>query len=258
MIPRFFCPPAHARLAPGARFVLPADVAHHALRVLRLRGGAEIILFDGCGGEWRARIGKIGPGAAASVEVIEFLSREVESPLAVTLIQGLPESAEKMDWIVEKAVELGATAIQPVAARRSIVRLSAERMEKRRQHWQAVAIAACAQCGRNRVPEVRPLLPLFDLLASLPTSDALRLLLSPQGATTLAALPQPSGEALLLVGPEGGLSEEEVAAAQRVGFLSIRLGPRTLRTETAGMAMLAALQTLWGDFRQEQGDVRDG
>lgn len=248
MIPRFFCPPEHARLAPGARFPLPEEVAHHAVRVLRLPSGAEITLFDGEGGAWRARLSKVGAGGMAHAEVIAFLPHEVESPLAVTIVQALPESADKMDWIVEKSCELGATAVIPVISQRSVVRLSAERMVRRHAHWQAVAIAACAQCGRNRVPRVAMPRPYFDFLAETRESSALRLLLEPKAETGLSQLSPPAQEILLLIGPEGGFSDEERTAAERVGFLPLALGPRVLRTETAGLAALAALQTLWGDL----------
>ncbi|MCX7897447.1 MAG: 16S rRNA (uracil(1498)-N(3))-methyltransferase [Rhodocyclaceae bacterium] len=257
MIPRFFCPSSHARLAPGARFALPDEVAHHAVRVLRLKAGDEIILFDGKGGQWRARLRKVGPQGSGHVEVLDHCPIEHESPLAVTLVQALPESADKMDWIVEKAVELGAAAIQPVVAQRSVVRLSAERMQKRLSHWQAVATAACAQCGRNRIPAVQPLLPLADFLAGARTAQAMKLVLDPAAEEPLAGISPPQQEVWLLIGPEGGFHRDEMRAAWGVGFRPVKLGPRILRTETAGAAALAVMQALWGDFREDDDHVRD-
>jgi 16S rRNA (uracil1498-N3)-methyltransferase len=169
-----------------------------------------------------------------------------ESPLTVTLAQGI-SSGERMDYTIQKAVELGVCEIQPIACERSVVRLAPERAAKRVAHWQAIAAAACEQCGRNVVPPVLPVVPLARWLATLP-SDALRITLSPDGATTLRALSDVPARILLLVGPEGGLSPAERQDAQNAAFTAARLGPRVLRTETAAITALAAMQTLWGDF----------
>ncbi|MDO8960235.1 MAG: 16S rRNA (uracil(1498)-N(3))-methyltransferase [Rhodocyclaceae bacterium] len=245
MIPRFHCPPSHCALAPGAQIDLPEQAAHHALKVLRLKAGDTVILFDGRGGEWRAEI--VGAGKMARAVLREFNDRESESPLDITLVQGLP-SGDKMDWVVEKCVELGVTAIQPIAAKRSVIRLSAERMERRVAHWNAIAAAACEQCGRNRVPVVTPILDLPRYLAQTREQNTLRLLLAPGSGSTLAALPKPSAPLVVMIGPEGGWEEGEMLAAQAAGAAPIRLGPRILRTETAGAAVLAAMQAIWGDF----------
>lgn len=245
MIPRFHCP---FPLAPGAQVDLPEAAAHHAIRVLRLKEGAPLILFDGRGGEWQATI--VGAGSTASrvrVALQSFDATDRESPLRITLAQGLP-SGDKMDWVVEKGVELGVAAIQPVAAKRSVIRLSAERMERRVAHWNNIASAACEQCGRNQVPVVAPVIDLPRYLAQAQGQDALRLLLSPDTGIALRDLPKPMLPLLALVGPEGGWEEGEMLAAQAAGFQPIRLGPRILRTETAGAAVLAAMQAVWGDF----------
>jgi 16S rRNA (uracil1498-N3)-methyltransferase len=159
-------------------------------------------------------------------------------------------SGERMDYTVQKAVELGVTAIHPLAAARSVVRLAGERAEKRVAHWQAVAVSACEQSGRNRVPPVAPVAELAAWLERPPAggAGALRLLLSPAGATRLRELPRPAASIILLAGPEGGFTPEEEAAVLNCGFIPVRLGPRVLRTETAAVAALAALQALWGDF----------
>lgn len=242
MIPRFHCP---FPLSPGAQVELPEQAAHHALKVLRMQAGDAVILFDGRGGEWLAEI--VGAGRTARVVLREFNDRDSESPLDITLVQALP-SGDKMDWVVEKCVELGVAAIQPVAAKRSVIRLSAERMARRVAHWNGIASAACEQCGRNRVPLVAPVLDLPQYLAKAMAQNARRLLLAPEGSTSLQALGKPMEPVVVMVGPEGGWEEGELQAAQVAGFTTVRLGPRVLRTETAGAAVLAAMQAVWGDF----------
>lgn len=243
MIPRFHCP---LPLSPGALVELPAAAAHHALKVLRMKSGDPIVLFDGTGGEWRATL-KVGAGKTAQALIAGFSDVERESPLGVTLVQALP-AGDKMDWVVEKCVELGVAAIQPVRAMRSVMRLSPERMARRLAHWNAIAIAACEQCGRNRVPPVLPILDLPQYLANAQGQNVCRLVLSPQGDHALHRLARPMGAIHVMIGPEGGWKEGEIAAAHTAGFTAVRLGPRVLRTETAGAALLAAMQALWGDF----------
>lgn len=235
-IPRFHCP----REIPAAGiFRLPEQVAHHAFRVLRLGKGEEIVLFDGSG--WEFRCGVLD---SASVEILEKVAMDRESRLSIMLIQAMA-SSEKMDWVVQKAVELGVKSIRIVEARRSTVRLSGERARKREGHWANVAISACEQCGRNRIPDI---LPIVSLEAWLPTAgQGKKLLLSPMGKP-LKDFSSPDGEILLLIGPEGGLSPEEEALALSCGFEAMKLGPRILRTETAGLAAISALHALWGDF----------
>jgi len=240
--PRFFCPSA---LAPGAVLGLPENAARHAARVLRLVAGDAITLFDGRGGEYGAHIVSVRKDEVAA-EVGERRPVERESPLHILLTQAL-QSGDKMDLTVQKAVELGVAAIQPVGSRRSVVRLDGERALRRVEHWRGVAASACEQCGRNRVPDVAPLEPLERWLAK-PATAPLRLMLAPQAALTLPDLP-PARSLELLIGAEGGLDPQEVAMAEAAGFVGVRLGPRVLRTETAGLAAVAAIQTLWGDFK---------
>ncbi len=242
MVPRFFCPQP---LVPRSTAELPSATAHHALRVLRLGVGDDMTLFNGEGGEYPGRIVEIGRGVR--VQLAEWRDIERESPLELILAQVLP-SGDRMDWVVQKAVELGAARIQPLSAARSVVKLSGERAARRVEHWRHVAIAACEQCGRNRLPEVAPILDLRQWLGSMAQDNGLcRLLLSPGAARRPRDL---AGENrfVLLVGPEGGLNEEETAAAKGAGFASLSLGPRILRTETAGPAVLVALGALHGDL----------
>jgi 16S rRNA (uracil1498-N3)-methyltransferase len=238
-MPRFYCPQP---LAEGCLVDLPEAVAHH-LHVVRMQAGDELVLFNGDGGQYRARLVELGK-RRATASIGAFESREAELPCALTLAQALPEGT-KMDWIVEKAVELGVSRVQPLAAQRSVVRLSGERADKRRAHWQSVAVAASEQCGRNRLAQVEPVLEFERWLAQ---PDAPRILFSPRANQSLAEwararAPQPM---TLLIGPEGGLSEQEEQAALAAGAIALSLGPRVLRTETAGLAALAALSALWG------------
>jgi 16S rRNA (uracil1498-N3)-methyltransferase len=241
MNPRFFCPQP---LAPRSLAELPAAAAHHALRVLRLSVGDAVTLFNGEGGEYPGRI--VEAGRAVRVQLAEWNFLERESPLDITLAQALP-SGDKMDFVVQKAVELGVARIQPLLAARSVVRLSGERAERRVEHLRQVAASACEQCGRNRVPEIAPILDLRQWLGQLAQDNEIqRLLLSPQGGRRPRELA--GNRFLLLVGPEGGLDAEEVSAAKLAGFADLSLGPRILRTETAGPAALAALAALHGDI----------
>jgi 16S rRNA (uracil1498-N3)-methyltransferase len=227
--------------------VLPASQSHHAVRVLRLKTGDAVVLFNGDGAEYAAVISQVGRDRLA----LDVTGRSVvdrESPLAVTLAQAV-SGGDRMDYTVQKAVELGVAAIQPLAAERSVVRLAGERAVKRVEHWRAVVAASCEQCGRNRLPEVAPLLPLEAFLAvEAGRGSVSRLMLSPHSARDLRTLDRPTGPMLLLAGPEGGFSPPETRAAERAGFLPVRIGPRVLRTETAAVAALAAIQAWWGDF----------
>lgn len=233
-----------APLAAGRRLELPETAAHHAVRVLRLREGEAIVVFNGAGGEYAARIGGTR-GKRITVELGEFCALEREPPLAVTLVQGL-SSGDRMDLTVQKSVELGVAAIQPVAAEKSVVRLSGERLEARRQHWRRIAVAACEQCGRNRIPEILPLLPLARYAAP---ADCLKLVLAADAAQSLKTAAGAGGTAIVLaVGPEAGFSEAEEKLLLAAGFRPVSLGPRILRTETAAPAALAALNALRGDF----------
>jgi 16S rRNA (uracil1498-N3)-methyltransferase len=222
---------------------LPQDAGHHASRVLRLREGDAVTLFNGAGGEYAAAIVRLSR-EGVSVDVGAFSPVERESPLAVTLLQGI-SAGDRMDLTIQKAVELGAVAIQPLLAERSVVRLKGERGDSRREHWQRVAAAACEQCGRNRVPSVSGAIPTTSYSAS---PDSLKLLLAPDGEASLRSIGDPGGRSLLLAaGPEAGFTPAEVARLTAMGFIGIRLGPRVLRTETAAPAALAALNALYGD-----------
>jgi 16S rRNA (uracil1498-N3)-methyltransferase len=242
-VPRFHC----ARtLVAGERTALPDDVFHHAARVRRLRVGEEIILFAGDGVETRARLTAV-TRTAAEIAILDVRQVERESPLPVTLIQGI-SAGDRMDYTLQKAVELGIAAIVPAFAERSVVRLTGERADKRRMRWQEVVISACEQSGRNRIPVVAPAADLDRALADASAAPfAQRYVLSVEGGARLRDLPRPSGPIALLAGPEGGLTPLEEGDAKRAGFAPLSLGPRVLRTETAAVAALAAMQALWGD-----------
>ena len=235
-IPRFYCP---EDVPEKGVFGLPEHARHHAFRVLRLRGGEEIALFDGRGNEARCRVLD-----SSSVEILEKFSMDRESKISMNLVQSLV-SNEKTDWIVQKAVELGAKSVQIVETKRSVVKLSGERAKKREAHWLSIAISACEQCGRNRIPGIHPVMPIEDWLVEM--REGSKYLLSPHGKS-LKSCPPPGGEIFLLVGPEGGLSPEEEDLAKSSGFEELGLGPRILRTETAGLAALSSFNALWGDF----------
>lgn len=222
---------------------MPEAVSHHALRVLRLTDGDPLVLFDGTGGEVAARLDIRGKRGFAVLGERRSISRE--SPLEIVLVQSLA-SGDKMDWIIQKAVELGVTEVVPVQAERSVLRLAGERAQKRQAHWQQVVVAACEQCGRNRVPEVAPVQTLGAYFQGW--GDVSRVVLAPGAARSLGAMSPPEGSIHVLIGPEGGWSEAELAACQTAGAIALGLGPRVLRTETAGLAAVAAIQARWGDF----------
>lgn len=232
-----------ATLTVGERVPLPSELAHHAARVLRLRAGDRLVLFNGRGGEFGA---VFEPDRdAAQARIVDFDDVERESPLQLTLLQALV-AADKLDWIVEKTVELGVARIIVVPMQRSVAQLDLSRSTRRLLHWRQVARSACSQCGRNRVPEVDYAFSLGAALADLP-ADGTRLHLSPEAAATVPCA-LPGRGVTLLVGPEGGTSEAEVRQAEAAGFIAAGLGPRILRTETAGVAAIAALQATCGDL----------
>jgi len=238
---RFFI---DAPLAPDTDIDLPAAVAHHAVRVLRLRDGAPIVLFNGAGGEYAARLAVAG--ATARARIAGFDPVERESPLSITLVQSWIAS-DKLDWVVEKSVELGVNAIVLAPAQRSVVRLSGDRLQKRIDHLHEVAVAACSQCGRNRIARISCAPDLQSALESALVRGACGVVLDPAAGDTLASTAG-SASYVLAVGPEGGFAEAEMAGAARLGYRGFRLGPRTLRTETAALAALATLQATAGDF----------
>lgn len=233
-------------LALGSELALPAQAGEHVTRVLRQVVGDSLRLFNGDGSDYAASI--IGVGKReVTVRIESSQALTNESPLKLTLAQGVARG-EKMDLIVQKATELGVTRIVPLLTERSEVKLDASRAEKRLAHWRAVAASACEQSGRATLPHVSPALPLTAWLDSLGQDRALRLALLPEARHSARELQFGGAQGLLVVGPEGGLGERDIAALDAAGFLGLRLGPRILRTETAGLAALAALQALHGDF----------
>ncbi|WP_137920398.1 16S rRNA (uracil(1498)-N(3))-methyltransferase [Hydrogenophaga sp. 2FB] len=236
-MPRFFCP---TPLLEGQPLALPAASARH-VQVLRLQPGQTITLFNGDGGEWDASITRMGR-SDVDVTVGTHHATEREPQRAVHLAMGMPAN-ERMDWLVEKAAELGATSLQPLHTAHSVLRLSGERAAKKQAHWQSVAVAACEQCGGNRVPAVHGVADFAAWLKALPSGDgALRCLLSlAEGTQPLAqalARAPLEADALFLSGPEGGLNPQEDALARAAGFVPVTLGPRVLRAETAALAAL--------------------
>ena len=235
-----------APLAVGDRIALPADAAAHLVRVLRLEAGAACTLFNGDGRDCDGRI-VVASKREVLVEIIGTHEVHNESPLRVTLLQGIARG-EKMDLIVQKATELGVQAIVPMISERSEVKLDAERAQKRHAHWRGVAIAACEQSGRTRIPELTAPEPLLSAIAAV-ASDALKLTLHPEGQRAVANLSIDHTTGLVLaIGPEGGWSPRDRQVLQGAGFIGLRLGPRILRTETAGLAAIAALQSRFGDL----------
>lgn len=238
---RFFCP---YPLSPHTRIALPESIAHHALRVLRLRQDEVIVLFDGSGGEYPGVLHI--EGKAAYAELGQHDPRDAEPAGALTLVQGLP-SGDKMDWIVEKAVELGVRRLAPVAAQRSVLQLTGARLEKRLAHWRRISVSASEQCGRNRIMQVDDPVTLEQWLAR--PSTGLRALCHPEAGRAYAdTLRSHAGllDLSLLVGPEGGWTEAEFDSAIRGGAQAVTFGPRVLRTETAGLALVSAATALLG------------
>jgi 16S rRNA (uracil1498-N3)-methyltransferase len=242
-IPRIHVPYA---LQPHQEIELPPQAGEHIARVLRLERGDPLRLFDGEGGEYRAEIASLAKRAVVARVIEAVASPERESPLRITLGQGIARG-EKMDLILQKATELGVARIVPLITLRTEVRLDAERAERRIAHWRAVIASACEQCGRNRLAELREPIRLADWAAGLGDDAGLRLSLDPHGDIAVRELPL-QRIATLVVGPEGGLAEPDLAILAQAGFRGLRLGPRILRTETAGLAALAALQAIHGDL----------
>jgi 16S rRNA (uracil1498-N3)-methyltransferase len=260
MPPRLF---VDLPLSRGLAFSLPGGPARH-VQVLRLQPGAPLILFDGRGGEWRANVTHMGRSdVKVQLDAHDAVDREL--PLPVTLALGMPAN-ERMDTLVEKATELGVAAIQPLVCQRSVLRLSGERAQKKVVHWQAVAVAACEQCGRTRVPRIEPVRAFDDWLARLgpvgtenaeSAGAASRVVLSFAGApvgSVPAGATNPAAGVLCLSGPEGGLADDEEAAALAAGFLAVSLGARVLRADTAPLALLShlGLVTLLGPLAPAQ------
>jgi len=233
-------------LGPGREVLLPEQSGEHIARVLRLERGHPLILFNGDGCEYKATLASLAK-RAVTAEVTAVQAIERESPLHLTLAQGIARG-EKMDWILQKATELGVVRIVPIVTERTEVKLDEERAERRVLHWTQVIAGACEQSGRTRLPQLDMPQRLDRWLSTLETDAALRLALIPGGDVGARDLPAMPHGALVCVGPEGGFSDKDVAMLQQSQFRALRLGPRILRTETAGIAALAALQALWGDM----------
>lgn len=233
-------------LGSGAEILLPAQAGEHLARVLRLERGHPILLFNGNGLEYRAEISQVAKRAVGARVLDDGERVDRESPLQLTLAQGVARG-EKMDLILQKATELGVSRIVPLITGRTEVKLDAERTARRLAHWQAVIAGACEQSGRTSLPALDPPLRLATWAASLDATSGLRLALDPQGDVSPRALPA-FNVATLVVGPEGGLSEQDLNLLDQADFIGLRLGPRVLRTETAGLAAITALQAIHGDI----------
>ncbi|HEX6295698.1 MAG TPA: 16S rRNA (uracil(1498)-N(3))-methyltransferase [Burkholderiales bacterium] len=240
-MPRFY---VDAPLCAGSSCALRADSAHHARHVLRLRGGDQVTLFNGRGGEYAGRIASLDKRQLL-IDVLQHREVEREAPLRMVLVQGV-SSGERMDFTIRKAVELGVAEVRPVLAAASVARLKGERAAARREHWQKVAISACEQCGRNRIPEVRELVPVQE---ALKRDESWKILLSPRAELRYSeACRKVEAAVTLAAGPEAGFNAAEEAAFLDAGYVPAKLGARVLRTETAALAALAALNALRGDF----------
>jgi 16S rRNA (uracil1498-N3)-methyltransferase len=234
-------------LRPDSDLRLPEAAAYHVARVLRLREGATIVAFDGSGSDYRCEILAV-KGDEVRVRVGAKVVGLPESPLRITLVQAVSRS-ERMDWTLQKATELGVRTIVPVLSARSVVRLDERQAAKKMRHWQAIVAGACEQCGRSVVPEVLMPLELPQYLAVAARERGQRFVLNPTGPASLAGLSSVGPRVELLIGPEGGLDDAELERAAAAGFMPVRLGPRVLRTETAGIVALTVLQSLWGDLQ---------
>jgi 16S rRNA (uracil1498-N3)-methyltransferase len=240
--PRFFASDMLSLKSVGLEAALPDDVAHHALRVLRLNPGDDIVLFDGGGGEYAATITRVSKRDVwARIERFDAVERE--SPIAVTLAQAIV-ATDTMDAIVRHAVELGVAAIQPIVSERSARFPAAAHGQKRLAHWRQVVVSACEQCGRNRVPAVHDPIPLAEWLSQARSG----VVFDAAATATLPKVPAMT-RSDVLVGPEGGFTDLELAQAARAGLRAVRLGPRILRADTAALTALSAVNVLWGDFR---------
>lgn len=232
-------------LTPNQEITLEPAASRHLTQVLRLRPGAELVLFNGDGCNYGARL-EVATKKDAVVLVLSRSEPEPESILEIHLYISISRG-ERMDFAIQKSVEMGVTAITPVFSQHGVVNLKGERLEKRQQHWHQVMISACEQSGRCRLPTMHSVIGIEQLLETPP--EGLNLILNHRANTCLSDLKQPGDRFNILIGPEGGLSEAEILAAQNSGFHGVRLGPRVLRTETAPLAAIAAIQTLWGDYR---------
>ena len=235
-----------AELQSGRQLLVEGSAGNHIARVLRLRAGDTVTLFNGQGGEYGGSIEEIRRDAVL-VSLLEHREIERESPLQLVLEQGISRG-DRMDWVVQKATELGVSRIVPLFTERSVVHLDDRQAVRKVQHWRSIAIAACEQSGRNRVPQIEPPIGLYDLLQQPVAAEAPRLLLAPAAGLRLADIPPGHAGATVLIGPEGGLADVEQEAAVKAGYTPVRLGPRVLRTETAAVCALTLLQQRFGDL----------
>ena len=242
-IPRIY---QNIELTVGNSISLDQAACHHLGRVLRLKNNNQIILFNGQGGEYLASLSLQGKKLFA--EIIQFIDTCTESPLQITLLQGISKG-DRMDFAIQKAVELGVSHIVPLICQRTVVNLKQERMEKKLNHWQGIIINACEQSGRTSIPELLPAVKLIDYLRLASSTDEVKLTLDPRSSTGIHQLNNSNDRFSLLIGPEGGLSQEEIELAHQHGFTGIQMGPRVLRTETAALAAISVLQSQWGDFK---------
>ena len=240
---RIFC---EGPLQNGATIPLSAAGANHVARVLRMREGAPLVVFDGSGSDYQAEIVAV-QGDKVMVHLRQQSAGAAESPIDITLVQGVSRS-ERMDWALQKATELGVASIAPVLTARSVVRLDEKQAAKKQAHWHGIVIGACEQCGRSRVPTVATPTTLRDYFANV-RNEGMRLVLDPAAPGSLTGIASVSSKVELLIGPEGGLDDDEVSAAQKAGFTLVCLGPRVLRTETAAVVALSVLQARWGDLQ---------
>ncbi|MGD8592305.1 MAG: 16S rRNA (uracil(1498)-N(3))-methyltransferase [Gammaproteobacteria bacterium] len=237
-------------LTVGQEVQLDSQATVHVARVLRLREGDAIVVFNGQGGEYHGIVGRLDK-RSVTIHLQNFIEADVESPLKIILAQGISRG-ERMDYTVQKAVELGVSAIVPLQTERTVVNLNAERKERRRQHWQTVVYSACEQSGRNMVPHVDPVIMLSNWLQTLSVKTAgedSKFVLNHRVDSGVDSLPLNAQQPItVLIGPEGGLAEDEITQAEQAGFVSVCLGPRVLRTETAALAFISVLQAKCGDF----------
>jgi len=239
-IPRFYCPELGVA---GDELVLPTEAHRHAVQVLRLKAGAIVRLFDGQGLEYEASLHTVSKRESSAILSTSVMNK-VESPLSLTLIQGISRG-ERMDYTIQKAVELGVSRIVPVITARCNVQLSGQRADKKIAHWKGIIVSACEQSGRQYLPLLAEIMTFDDMLVAFNSGS--RLILEPTATQGFKSL-QVQTEASLLIGPEGGFTATEVMAAASAGFEAIQFGPRILRTETAAVSALAVMQTLWGDL----------
>jgi len=232
-------------LASGKTVTLEEGPSRHISQVLRLQPNNKLSLFNGDGQQYNARL-QCCSKHKAEAEIISVTENSTEPPIHFTLALGISKG-ERVDYALQKAVELGISCFTPLFTERTVVKLKGERLERRLNHWKKIAIAACEQSGRNTIPTIEAAQQLDDWIVQ--AQQGTRLILHPNAAQSLNMLPTPDGSVLLLIGPEGGLSGNEIATAEANGFTAVKLGPRILRTETAPIATLAAMQMLWGDFR---------